>query len=106
MSGRNEFFKKFISKSDYKTQKAIRDVMLKYNAYETESNILKINGSQFMSISEDEFSFNYNGSFIRNSNASNSYIINSIVDDLEIEFKQTQIKTFDVNNSVHVYPFE
>jgi hypothetical protein len=35
MSGRNEFFKKFISKSDYKTQKAIRDVMLKYNAYET-----------------------------------------------------------------------
>ena len=35
MSGRNEFFKKFISKSDYQTQKAIRDVMLKYNAYES-----------------------------------------------------------------------
>ena len=35
MSERNNFFKKFISKSDYKTQKAIRDVMLKYNAYET-----------------------------------------------------------------------
>ena len=35
MSGRNDFFKKFISKSDYTTQKAIRDVMLKYNAYES-----------------------------------------------------------------------
>ena len=35
MSGRNNFFKKFISKSDYKTQKAIRDVMLNHNAYET-----------------------------------------------------------------------
>ena len=35
MSERNDFFKKFISKSDYQTQKAIRDVMLKHNAYET-----------------------------------------------------------------------
>ena len=36
MSSQGDFFKKFISNSDYRYQKAIRDVMLEYNAYETE----------------------------------------------------------------------